>query len=286
MRKLVVGCGYLGQRVAAKWAEAGDEVFALTRSEERAAAFRDRGWQPIVADVMHPETLKTLPEVEVLLYAVGFDRSSGLSQRAIYVEGLTNVLDAVADRVGRLLYVSSTSVYGQNQGEWIDETSPCEPTKENGRICREAEQVVERFPNHHNIFRLAGIYGPGRLLRRLADLKAGQPISGDPEGWLNLIHVDDAGQVLLAAEHRAKSGAVYLVSDNQPIRRREYYAQLAQLAGVDLPPFDAGSQPRHADGLGKRCSNRKIREDLGVELLYPSIEQGLPHAVAGDLESR
>ena len=282
MRKLVIGCGYLGRRVAAKWSAAGDEVFALTRSPERAEEFRRQGWQPIVGDVTQKKSLQTLPEVDVVLHAVGFDRSAGPSQRDVYVEGLKNVLEALAGRAGQWISISSTSVYGQDQGEWIDETSPCQPKKPNGQVCLEAEQLLSRFLPEAKILRLAGIYGPGRLLRRLADLKAGKPIAGDPEGWLNLIHVDDAVGAVLACEQRGEPGAKYLVCDDRPVRRREYYALLADLAGVELPPFDAGIEPRHAEGQGKRCSNRKIREDLGVELMFPTIQEGLPQAMAGE----
>lgn len=283
MRKLVIGCGYLGSRVARKWRESGsqngDEIFALTRSSERAEAFRADGFRPIVGDVTKPETLKSLPEVETVLYAVGFDRSAGLSQREIYVEGLRNVLDQLGDRVSRFLYISSTSVYGQQRGEWIDETSPAEPTSDRGKICRDAEKLVESLGSA-TIFRLAGIYGPGRLLRRVEDLKAGKPISGDPDGWLNLIHVDDAVQTVLAGEQPSQAERLFLVSDDQPVRRRDYYARLAELAGVEMPPFDRSTEPRHAQGQGKRCSNRVIKEQLGVKLQFPTIFEGLPAVLA------
>ena len=261
-----------------------------TRSAERAEEFQNRGWRPVIGDVTQPaiqDTLQNLTDVKAVLYAVGYDRASGLSQREIYVDGLKNVLEALAGRVGKFLSISSTSVYGQQQGEWIDENSPCDPTRPNGQICREAEQLVEQyFPPEKtnpevsaNILRLAGIYGPGRLLRRLTDLRAGKPILGDPAGWLNLIHVDDAVQTILACEKRGKPGEIYLVSDNQPVRRREYYAQLAKLAGVELPAFDSAAEARHAEGLGKRCSNRKIRENLTSNCCYPTIFEGLPHEV-------
>lgn len=288
MRKLVIGCGYLGSRVAKKWRDSGrqnggDEIFALTRSTERAEAFRAEGLRPIVGDVTKPGTLKSLPEVETVLYAVGFDRSAGLSQREIYVEGLRNVLDRLGDRVSRFLYVSSTSVYGQHRGEWIDETSPAEPTSDRGKICRDAEKLVEPLGSA-TIFRLAGIYGPGRLLRRLEDLKAGKPIGGDPEGWLNLIHVDDAVQTVLACEQQSQAGGLFLVSDDQPVRRRDYYSRLAELAAVEMPAFDDNTEARRAPGQGKRCSNRAIKEQLGVKLRFPSIFEGLPSALGTNSE--
>ncbi len=96
---------------------------------------------------------------------------------------------------------------------------------------------------------------------------------------MNLIHVADAVRTILACEKRGEPGAVYLVSDDRPVRRREYYGELARLAGVEIPPFEARSETRDAAGLGKQCSNRKIRENLQVGLAFPTIIEGLPDAV-------
>jgi nucleoside-diphosphate-sugar epimerase len=229
MRKLVVGCGYLGERVARDWKSSGAEVIALTRSTGNAQRFRELGLVPIVGDVLDRQTLTVLPAVDTVLYAVGFDRSSGRTRRETHVDGVRNVLAELSGRVSRVIYISSTSVYGQNSGETIDESSECRPTTDNGRECLEAEQAVwQHFPASNrerraNILRLAGIYGPGRLLRRIEQVQTGEPLHGNPEAFLNLIHVDDAVQAVLACEAHGTPGATYLVADNQPIRRREYY---------------------------------------------------------------
>src|SRR5262249_34258449 len=120
MTHLIVGCGYLGQRVAALWREQGKRVSALTRS--RTGELRALGIEPIVGDVLRPQTLTALPSAEMVLYAVGFDRTAGASFRDVYVRGLGNVLAALPGQLRRFLYVSSTSVYGHNAGEEIHET--------------------------------------------------------------------------------------------------------------------------------------------------------------------
>ena len=222
MSKLIFGCGYLGGRVANLWHIAGEKIYAVTRRVERARALERAGMEPIVADVMRPATLRKLPEVSTVLYAVGWDRASGQSMRQIYVEGLRAVLDALSPAVQRILYISSTSVYGQTDGGWVDETTPCEPQRQNGRDCLDAERVLQNHAlgSRAVILRLAGIYGPGRIPRR-ATLLAGEPIPAASSGCLNLIHVADAAQAILLAEQRAPLPRLYLVSDGRPVPRGE-----------------------------------------------------------------
>lgn len=290
MQKLIVGCGYLGRRVAAAWLKEGHEVTALTRSSAHAEELTRLGIRPVIGDVCDPTTLTELPAVETVLFAVGFDRTSGRSQHEVYVDGLRNVLHQVASRCERFVYISSSSVYGQSAGEWVDESSPSDPVQLGGRCCLAAEALAcEYFPATNrnsverpsaNVLRLSGIYGPGRLLSRIEGLRAGEPLSGRGEAWLNLIHVDDAVAAVLACEQRGQPGETYLITDDQPIRREEYYSQLARLVAAP-PPVFADDQPakRGSGGLNKRCSNKKARAELSLALAYPSITAGLPHAL-------
>ncbi|HUG93337.1 MAG TPA: SDR family oxidoreductase [Planctomycetaceae bacterium] len=283
VNKLIIGCGYLGRRVAAEWLALGQSVAALTRSEANAAVLRRGGILPHLGDVTDPESLASLPRADTILYAVGFDRTAGRSRRDVSVDGLASVLRAINSRVVRFLYVSSTSVYGQSAGEWIDEASPAGPTQPNGQVCLEAEQLVREQLPQAIVLRLAGLYGPGRLLRRLDELKSAAPIAGNPQAWLNLVHVDDAVASVLAAEERGRPGATYLVCDDRPIRRREYYELLARLSGAPPPVFAEGDPAGRTDhrDFNKRCSNRKLREELCVRLQFPTIGEGLPDALAG-----
>src|SRR5882724_11892853 len=136
MDKLIIGCGYLGRRVAALWHEQGHRVFATTRRVEGATELRALGHAPVVCDVLDVDSLRSLPRVHTVVYAIGLDRSSGQTMRDVYVLGLVNVLDALP-APDRFLYVSSSSVYGQTSGEWVDETSPTEPQEESGKIVLE-----------------------------------------------------------------------------------------------------------------------------------------------------
>ena len=285
MRRLIFGCGYLGRRVAAAWNEAGDEVFALTRSEANAQRLRESGIEPIVGDVTSPGTLTELPQVETVLHAVGFDRNAGPTKREVYVDGLRNVVTAIEGRCERLIHISSTSVYGQCDGEVIDEESPAEADHESGLICRNAERLVSDFAaatgTAATILRLSGIYGRGRLLSRVEAIREGLKLPGPADSWLNLIHVEDAARVALAAADKdaAELAALYLVSDDQPLQRREYYESLARIVAGPVPEFDPQATARHTRGLGKRCRNEKMKTELGVTLRFPSIATGLPDAL-------
>jgi nucleoside-diphosphate-sugar epimerase len=119
--KLIFGCGYLGLRVAARWAADGGRVCAVTRFAEKGSVLRDSGVEPLVADIMAPLTLRKLPEADTVLFAVGYERGSGHSIRQLYVDGLRNVLEHLPSGVNRFIYISSTGVYGQSDDAWVDE---------------------------------------------------------------------------------------------------------------------------------------------------------------------
>ena len=161
MARLVVGCGS-GPRVARGLA-AGQTVYAMTRSAERAEEFRQSGLRPILAEVTRPETLQRLPEVETLFFAVGYDRRSGKSRQEVYVAGLRNVLDELSSGTKRVIFASSTGVYGQTEGAEVDEDSPCRPTRDAGLALLAAEAVLRehRLGPRSIVLRLAGLYGPG-----------------------------------------------------------------------------------------------------------------------------
>ena len=274
---LIFGCGFLGARVAQQWRERGGTVAAVTRSAEKAAQLTSQGIEPILADLMRPETLTALPSASRVLYCVGYDRSSPWSKESLYIDGLTHVLEAMQGRVDRFVYVSSTSVYGQDDGSWIDETSATEPTTDGGRICLAAEQRLRERVVQATILRMSGLYGPDRLLARVDQLRAGEPIGGNPEAWLNLIQGDDSARACVAALTAPSPGPLYLVSDDRPLTRREYFTALAERVGAPSPVFSGASTSRHTpDGLNKRCRNERVKRELGLKWQYPEITQGLP----------
>jgi nucleoside-diphosphate-sugar epimerase len=277
VNKLIIGCGYLGQQVASRWRAAGHRVFTTTRSADRAEQLAQQGLEPLLCDVADPSSLKTVPAADTVLYCVGFDRAAGRSMREVHVNGLENVLAALA-APRRFLHVSSTGVYGHCHGEEVDERAATEPLDESGRVVLEAEGVLRRRLSDAVVLRFAGIYGPGRLLRERA-LRTGEALVGDPDKWLNLIHVEDGAAAILAAEERGRPGEVYNVSDDHPVRRREFYTHLARLLGVPqprfVPPPPDAPLPGH-ERTNRRILNRRLRQELAAELRYPTYREGLP----------
>src|SRR5438128_6375220 len=177
MNQLILGCGYLGQRVANLWVRQGHRVMAMTRRAENMAALGAQGIEPMLGDVLQPDSLQRLPRADTLLYAIGLDRTAGVSMHSVFVDGLAKVLDHLPAPT-RFVYVSSSSVYGQSDGEWVDEESSTEPQEESGKIVLAAERLLHTRLPQAIILRFAGIYGPGRLLRQKA-IQAGEPIMGD-----------------------------------------------------------------------------------------------------------
>ncbi|OWK36233.1 Nucleoside-diphosphate-sugar epimerase [Fimbriiglobus ruber] len=253
---------------------AGRRVCALTRG--RCDELASLGLDPITGDVLEPDSLRALPSASTVLYAVGMDRRSGRSLREVYVTGLANVLAALPP-CGRFVYVSSTSVYGQTDGSLVDEHSPTIAVEESGHVILDAERVLWEALPGAVVLRFAGIYGPDRLLRKQALLK-GEPLVGDADKWLNLIHVADGARAVLDAEARGTPGETYLVADGTPVRRREFYSHLARLLAAPPAAFSPAESTATTE-TNRRVSNRKAREELGFAPRYPSYVEGLAASV-------
>ncbi len=283
MPKLIIGCGYVGCRVARRWLEQGDQVSALTRKPARAAEFAELGISPIVGDVAQSLQFPPVDAWDTILYAVGFDRRSEYSMEDVYVDGLARVLDQLPERIGRLIYVSSTGVYGQTDGEWVDEDSPCRPQRAGGKVVLAAERLLaqHRLGPRAIVLRLAGIYGPDRV-PRIRDVREGNPLPAASGSYLNLIHVDDAVTAILAAERTVEPPARFVISDGCPVLRAEFYRELAGQLGAATPQFAAAAHPGAAaqrDLSSKRVRNARMLDELVARLRYPSYREGLASVV-------
>ena len=252
-------------------------VWATTRNASKAAWMDSRGIKPLIADWTDKRTLSDLPEVDQILVAVSYDRFSCQSRHDSQVGGLRNLLHSVSPDAN-LCYISTTGVYHQTDGSWVDEASPTHPTRDGGRTHLRAEEMLHRLrPNSPwTILRLAGIYGPGRI-PRVADVIAGRPIASPENGFLNLIHVDDAADAVMAAWSRSKR-RLYAVSDDNPVVRGEFYREIARQCGAPPPSFvepPSDAAKRMRSDSNKRIWNRRMKRDLVAKLRYPTYRQGL-----------
>jgi nucleoside-diphosphate-sugar epimerase len=220
-----------------------------------------------------------------VLFAVGYDRAGGLTHRQVYVGGLENVLDALAQspsaaELRRFIYVSTTGVYAASDG-WVDEDAPCAPNTPGAQAHFDAERLLAASPlaDRAVVLRMAGLYGHERVPRR-EELLANRPISAASDGYLNLIHVDDAAAVAVLAGERSVTPSVFNVADGQPTNRREYLAEVARLFGAPPPRFvEPGKDDLPARGsASKRIGNRRMMAELAPTLAYPSFREGLAAA--------
>lgn len=281
MHHLLFGHGYLGSRVASLWLDRGDEVTIVTRSNEKASELRAFGYKTIVADVTQRASLTQLPQADSVLYAVGYDRTAGPTIHEVYADGLRNVLDALPTETGRIVYISTTGVYGDASGDWVDEETPPAPSRDGGRASLAAEDALRMHPLGERgiILRLAGIYGPDRI-PFLDLIRAGDAIPAIASGFLNLIHVNDAARIAIRAAEATVLNLprVYCVSDGHPVVRGEYYGEIARLLGAAPPSFVAPplNSPRAIRAASdRRVKNHRLIRELGIDLRYPAYREGL-----------
>ncbi len=267
-RVLLAGCGDLGLRVARLLRERGDAVWALRR---RPPSSGDDGVDWLRADLTRAGSLRALPPgITQLVYLPTPDRRDPAAYRAIFVEGLRHLLAALGEgSLRRMLFVSSSAVYGDHHGDWVDEDTPPAPPGFNGAALLEAERWLAAQPVRSVVLRLAGLYGPGRLLL-LDRLRTGAACAprAAPH-WANRIHVDDAAAAIAHLLQRSEPLPCYLGVDSTPLPLDVLYGHLARLIGAPPPPD--GPPPA---GIGsKRLSNARLLAD-GFVPRWPDARAG------------
>lgn len=265
---LIVGAGDVGGRLACLLASQ-HEVYALRRQPEPLT-----GVHLLAADVTQPATLTNLPkDLDIVVFALSAGGGGEAGYRAVYLEGTRNVLNALNDQSLRhVFWLSSTGVYGENQGEWVDESTRAQPTTATAAVLLAAERCVQDFRWPSSMVRLGGLYGPGRH-RLLRWVESAKPMQVSPPSWSNRIHVADAAGFLAHLCARVFVGQtvlpLYLAVDDAPTPQAEVLTWLA--AQLQLP-----APPALVDGAvsqGKRIGNQALR-DSGYVLRYPSYREG------------
>jgi nucleoside-diphosphate-sugar epimerase len=266
MRVLIAGCGYVGSEAGARLVRRGHRVWGLRRS----AAPMPEGIEPIEADLLGPELASRLPKVDGVIYAVSSDSRDPEAYEAAYVTALEKLLLALPTRPRRLLYVSSTAVYGDSGGDWVDETTPPDPQDFRGHILLRGETLARAGAQEGVVVRLGGIYGPGRT-RLIERVRAGEArCPGGGPLWSNRIHRDDAAAMLVHLLEHLAPAPVYLGVDDEPAPICEIYRWVAELLGASAPETDPELS---RDRTNKRCSSARIRT-AGFKPTFPSYREG------------
>jgi nucleoside-diphosphate-sugar epimerase len=279
-RVLIAGCGYVGAALGALLDRESHAVFGLRR---RPAAL-PWGVRPVEADLVIPGTLRELPpRIDTVFFLAAPAGRDDALYRTLYVEGLGNLIDALVDqkqRPTRIVFASSTSVYGQKDGEWVDEASPAEPPSFAGRRLLEAEALLRAGPYPATVVRFGGIYGPRRtgLVDRVRNGRV--VFQQEPPRYTNRIHRDDCAGVLRHLMRLPAPEELYLGVDCDPVDEATLYQWLAGVIGGPLPrpgTPDATAEPER--GGSKRCRNQRLL-DSGYEFRYPTFREGYAAVLA------
>lgn len=282
MNRLIVGCGFLGLPLAQQWAQCAKSpcTYATTRSNERAAEFRDQGISPVICDITDSASvqhaLADLPQMDTIVFAVGMDRSRYSDIRDVYVKGLQRFFKTWQHPIKHFIYISSTGVFGNFDGRWIDESAATAPSREGGKACLEAEKLIAETTDNWTVLRMAGLYGGERVpTRQIVQKKDWEKLS--PAGYLNLIHQTDAVNAIMATAKRKPMGQTIHCSDGHPPVRKDYYQYIADQFELGPIPWPDKSQidAQSRSANSKRIGNKKMLELLELDLVHPDFKSGL-----------
>ena len=281
---LIVGCGDIGRRVARLEISEGRSVLGLARSDSTAALLKAMGFGVIPSDLDDVATLVALPNDVSTLYYFAPPPPSGADDPR-----LRNCLDALKGLPERVVYISTSGVYGDCAGAWIDEECPLNPKSDRGKRRMAAEQVLEDWSQRTAvpviILRVPGIYGPGRL--PVERVRQGIPVLIPEESpYSNRIHADDLAAACFAAARRGQPGHAYNISDGHPTTMTDYFWSIADLYGLPRPPAISLAEARSVLTPAmlsfleesKRLINRSMLNELKVSLKYPDLKSGLAHS--------
>jgi nucleoside-diphosphate-sugar epimerase len=269
VKALIAGAGYVGTALAQRLVAQGHEVVVLRRSERPPPA----GAHAFRADLTVPAALEALPPAELVFYTAAADERSDAAYRLAYALGLARLVERLARMrplPQRLLFTSSTAVYGQQDGEWVDESSPTEPADFAGRRLLEGEAIVRGAPFPGTVLRLGGIYGPGRssLVERVRAGASAAP------GYTNRIHRDDAAAALAHLAALPQVEGTLIGVDSEPALACEVLAWLARRLELPVPPPAQGATPAARAARGsKRCRNARLLA-TGFRFRYPTYREG------------
>lgn len=280
---LIVGCGDIGERVARLERSEARTVAGLVRSVKSARRLRDAGIQPITADLDAPASLNNLPVTNAVVYYFAPPPDKGVIDPRM--ETFVSVMTS-SNLPKRIVLISTTGVYGDCHGEWVTEDRLPNPQVDRARRRLAAETTLQAWSKASGvsivILRVPGIYGPGYL--PVERLRSGEPVLREDESpFSNRIHADDLARVCIAAARHAHPSLLYNVSDGHPTTMTDFFFRVADMLGIPRPPAITREAAQHRLGPGmlsylaesKRIDNRRMREELGVELMYPDLAAGL-----------
>lgn len=291
MRVLILGYGYIGSALASRLAKAGHEVVAVRRGYGAlpSAATSKPMVNVVQGDITEPASLKKIPSgFDWVVNCVASSGGGAEEYRRTYLAGMRNVLDLLKSHPPQnFVYTSSTSVYGQNDGSWVDENSPTEPEAETAKVLLATESVLREADKHGFqgvVIRVSGIYGPGRGYWLRQFVIGDARLDGDGSRFLNMIHRDDVVSAIVAALQFGAPGQIYNVTDDYPVSQRELFAWLAETLNKPMPAEtrERSEDARKRGATNKRISNGRLRTELKCDLTFPTFKEGFQQILTAE----
>ena len=280
---LIVGCGHIGRRVAVQLQDRGQHVTGMVRSAESVARLRALGIDGLCHDL--DAGARHIPGSEAFGTIGYFAPPPSSGTQDTRMRRFLESFDSTA-LPRRIVYISTSAVYGDCHGDWITEEQPAQPTTERGLRRLDAERQLQSWVARHGvewvILRVPGIYGPGKL--PLERLRNRLPVLREADApYTNRIHADDLAAICVAALDDEHHNTIYNVSDGHPSTMTDYFFRVAEAAGLPRPPVVSREEAQQVLSGGmlsflqdsRRMDNQKLMRDLGVTLRYPDLDTGL-----------
>ena len=288
MDALILGCGYVGMRIAKQLAASGHTVYGAKRHIENPRDFEEAKIIPLELDVTDKGQLEKIPEcIQWCVNAVSSSRRGPDVYRQVYLDATRDIIAKLGSLPDfkHLVQISSTSVFGQTDGSWIDEGADRSPSTETSQILVEAEDLLlhatteSHFPA--TIARVSGIYGPGRGFLFQQFVKGEATMVDDGSRIINMIHVDDIVGAIIQMLAQARPGTSFNVTDSAPTTQLEFFRWLVDELGGELPPSASPEalRKRKRAVTNKKVSNSRLIHDLNYKLKFPSFREGYAEEV-------
>ncbi len=274
---LIVGCGFLGRATAQLFLERGNRVLGIVHSEGSREALKKElpHLEVITGDITNKSFTSTyaplFSQASHMIYAVSSGRGDATTYASVYRDGLRHVLATLTSK--NFIFVSSTSVYAQQHGEWVTESSETKPDRATSKMLLEAEEVA--LSAGGTVARFSGIYGPGRSIILKKFLTGEARLEEGGHRWINQIHRDDGAHALYHLTTSSVASGIYNVTDDTPATQYQVYQWLASALKKPLPPDGPADLNRKRGWTSKRISNQKLRE-TGWAPQFPSYREALP----------
>ena len=277
MRTLIIGCGYVGEALGQRLIALGHTVTGVRRESADNDRLAKLGIRPLNLDITQSDSLDALAEpFDHVVVAVSSSRGGREAHQRVFGAGIANVCAWLKTHTSRsAVFISSTSVYRQTEGEWVDEKSRTAMDTATSKTLRDAEDQIASVDSPVTILRSSGIYGPGRGYLFQQFIKGAATIEGTGERFLNMVHRDDLAKAIIRSFDG--NGGTFNITDDEPVSQLNFFEWLSERTNRPLPPFAPEPDPstRKRGITNKRVSNKRFKEALGFEYTHPTFREGL-----------